>query len=75
MDFEQSTMNCPRCDKEYEDFDGVGVIYCAPNGCGFCRHVACSGRFDGSWVCDYCGEVEPFAAPSVTPLGLATGAG
>lgn len=23
-DFEQLTMNCPKCGKEYEDFDGVG---------------------------------------------------
>lgn len=52
---EQSTMHCPRCRKEYEDFDGFGVLYCpkADGGCGFCRHAS---RDDD--VCNYCGERE-----------------
>jgi hypothetical protein len=58
-DFEQPTMNCPRCGKEYHDFDGVGVIYCAPpEGCGFCRHVARGGTPEGM-TCEFCGDVEP----------------
>ena len=47
---EQPTMNCPQCRKEYEDFDGVGVVYCEPpEGCGFCRHLALTGG-----ACDFC---------------------
>ena len=56
------TMRCPACAKEYDDFDGVGVVYCAPpNGCGFCRHVARIGKKrDGRtvMVCEYCGHVK-----------------
>ena len=56
------TMRCPACAEEYDDFDGVGVMYCAPpNGCGFCRHVARIGKKrDGRtvMVCEYCGHVK-----------------
>jgi hypothetical protein len=56
VDAEPPMMDCPRCGKEYKDFDGVGVVYCAPpDGCGFCRHVARSGH-DGK--CDYCGAYK-----------------
>lgn len=44
----QPTMQCPRCKREYEDFDGLPVIYC--EACGYCRHAS---RTDG--ICDYCG--------------------
>ncbi len=55
---EQPTMECPRCSKEYPDFDGFGVVYCAPpDGCGYCRHLARSGLPDGSMKCDFCGDV------------------
>jgi len=59
--FEQPRMECPRCGKEYDDFDGVGVVYCDPldGGCGYCRHVARSGTADGKWRCDFCGQVTP----------------
>lgn len=38
-------MNCRKCGKQYEDFDGVGVVYCPKDqgGCGHCDHVSCSG--------------------------------
>jgi len=52
---EQPTMNCPTCGKEYDDFDGVGVVYCEPpEGCGFCRHLALTGG-----VCDFCKQIPP----------------
>ena len=55
-------MNCPRCNKEYEDFDGVGVVYCAPpDGCGFCHHLSRDGKeIDGRtvMVCGFCGDIE-----------------
>lgn len=54
-DFKHPTMECPRCKRVYDDFDGVGVVYCEP--CGFCRHVARSGDGKGNWKCDFCGEV------------------
>ena len=56
----QPTMNCPRCKKEYEDFDGVGVVFCDPKtgGCGFCRHVARSGG-----VCEMCRDKESALPP------------
>ncbi len=58
VDFEQPTMGCPRCRREYPDFDGFGVLYCPkPDGCGYCQHMSRSGD-DTGWVCDYCGEVE-----------------
>ena len=59
----QPTMNCPRCKKEYEDFDGVGVVFCDPKtgGCGFCRHVARSGG-----VCEMCRDKES-ALPALPP--------
>lgn len=52
-DFEQPTMECPRCRKEYPDFDGVGVPYCPPaeDGCGYCQHLARTGG-----VCEFCGD-------------------
>ena len=60
--FEQPTMNCPKCGKEYEDFDGVGVVYCEPPaGCGFCAHVARTGHdIDGRtvMVCDFCHDMK-----------------
>lgn len=60
--FEQPTMNCPKCGKEYEDFDGVGVVYCAPpEGCGFCQHLSRDGQErDGKlvMVCGFCGKVD-----------------
>ncbi len=63
-EFEQPTMNCPACDREYEDFDGVGVVYCAPTeGCGFCRHVAKTGDGAGRMVCDFCGVVTASVLP------------
>jgi ribosomal protein L37AE/L43A len=60
--FEQPIMRCPACAKEHEDFDGVGVVYCKPpEGCGFCRHLARTGKKrEGNtvWVCDFCGHVR-----------------
>lgn len=65
MSFKQPTMTCPRCGKVEDDFDGVGVVYCAPpDGCGFCRHMARSGCPTNGWRCDFCGEVEPPAPPA-----------
>ena len=63
-EFDQPQMDCPQCGREYDDFDGIGVIYCAPPaGCGFCRHMA---RSDGR--CDYCGDQDgPPAAPPCEP--------
>ncbi len=56
---EQPTMSCPCCAKVYPDFDGVGVVYCAPpEGCGYCRHLARSGQADGAMKCDFCGDVK-----------------
>lgn len=53
--FEQPTMFCPKCHREYADFDGFGVVFCPPSsgGCGFCRHVARTGG-----VCDFCQNVK-----------------
>lgn len=57
--FYRPEMDCPACGKVYEDFDGVGVVYCPPDqgGCGYCRHLARSGPPIRS-VCDFCGDVE-----------------
>lgn len=49
---DQPMMACPRCKREYPDFDGLPVIYC--EACGFCRHASCT---DGA--CDYCGLEDP----------------
>lgn len=43
-----SEMECPQCKAVYEDFDGVGVIYC--ENCGYCEHASITGD-----TCDYCG--------------------
>lgn len=47
------TADCPRCKKEWEDFDGFGVLYCPAwaGGCGYCKHAS---RTDGQ--CDFCGH-------------------
>lgn len=57
--FEQPTMTCPKCKKEYEDFDGFGVVFCdrAGGGCGYCRHLGKDGLPDGSMRCNFCGEI------------------
>jgi hypothetical protein len=41
-------MTCPRCGRESEDFDGLGVLYC--ESCGYCVHASVTNG-----VCDYCG--------------------
>jgi hypothetical protein len=52
--FVQPKMACPRCAREYDDFDGLGVLFCPPpDGCGYCRHAA---RDDGR--CAYCGDMR-----------------
>lgn len=59
--FEQPTMACPRCGTEMPDFDGFGCLFHLapdPGACGWCSHPARSGRPDGSWVCDLCGDVR-----------------
>lgn len=48
---EMPIMECPKCGKEHEDFDGFGVKYCA--ACGYCEHPA---RFGGE--CQLCGNKE-----------------
>ena len=52
-EFEQPKMQCPQCEAEYEDFDGLGVLYCVK--CGFCKHASAT-HIDGKWICDYCGK-------------------
>jgi hypothetical protein len=42
-------MTCPSCGKEYEDFDGFGVLYCFD--CNYCTHGSVT---DG--ICGFCGE-------------------
>lgn len=58
--FEQPTMHCPRCQKEYPDFDGFGVVFCDPGrgGCGYCKHLSYDGVGDGTWKCNFCGKVK-----------------
>lgn len=49
---EMPIVHCQRCGAPWEDFDGFGVVYCAPpNGCGYCRHLS---RDNGR--CNYCGD-------------------
>lgn len=59
--FVQPTMDCPRCGTTYDDFDGLGVVFC--DACGFCRHVTWSGDWPGGgrpeMVCDFCGARRP----------------
>ena len=45
------TMNCPKCGKEWPDFDGFGVLYCPKDngGCGYCKHASV---MDG--ICQFC---------------------
>lgn len=60
---EQPTMDCPKCGATYDDFDGVGVVYC--EACGFCQHLARRGErpdTEGAprvWICEYCGDRQP----------------
>ncbi len=56
-DFKPPIMICPICKTEYQDFDGLGIIYC--NNCGYCIHA--SSTFDEAlnvYICDYCGKVQ-----------------
>lgn len=59
-EFEQPMMDCPKCGKEYEDFDGVGVVFCSPEvgGCGFCRHLGFDHIENGKMRCNFCGVVK-----------------
>jgi hypothetical protein len=52
----QPTMSCPRCGAVYDDFDGIGVVFCS--ACRFCRHLSRDGDGKGGWVCGACGDVE-----------------
>ncbi len=45
---EQPKMYCPKCYKEFDDFDGVGVVKC--DVCDYCGHVSLTGN-----ICDACG--------------------
>lgn len=47
----QTLMQCPQCNKVYDDFDGLGVLYCEQ--CGYCKHASYS-----EGVCDYCNAPE-----------------
>jgi hypothetical protein len=61
---DQPKMTCPKCGKEYDDFDGVGVVRC--EACGYCQHVSMSaqqGREAWRSVCDACKAVLPSQAP------------
>ncbi len=42
-------MICPQCGKEYDDFDGLGVLNCPR--CGCCKHASVTNG-----QCDYCGK-------------------
>lgn len=63
--FEQPKMACPRCRKQYDDFDGFGVLYCPADagGCGFCQHASADGELDAGgakiWRCGFCGVMWP----------------
>jgi hypothetical protein len=50
----QPMVACPKCGREYQDFDGFGVVFC--ESCGYCRHFS---RDNGK--CNYCGNVRPAA--------------
>ena len=47
----QPLITCPGCGAEYEDFDGIGLLYCRK--CGYCRHASITAG-----QCDYCGKPE-----------------
>ena len=49
---EMPQMDCPKCTATYDDFDGLGVLYC--HQCGYCKHAS---WIDG--VCQFCGEKAP----------------
>lgn len=60
-DYDQPEMMCPKCKKEYPDFDGFGVVFCSPEqgGCGFCRHLGYDGVGDGIHMrCNFCGLIK-----------------
>ena len=40
-------MYCPKCNAEYNDFDGFGVLYCPK--CRFCTHASVTGG-----ICSFC---------------------
>ena len=47
----QPKVVCPKCGKEYDDFDGIEVLYCEV--CGFCKHASMTGG-----ICDFCKKTE-----------------
>ena len=47
---EKIKMYCPKCNKEYNDLDGFGVLYCP--ACGYCKHTSVTGG-----ICLYCNQV------------------
>ena len=59
----QPKMECPICEAEYDDFDGIGVVYCPK--CGFCRHLSLTKiresrdgtKKDERWRCDACKRI------------------
>ena len=59
-DFEDPTMNCPRCGAEHPDLDGLGfVAHVKPgyeDGCGWCSHPSRDGDGKGNMVCGICGD-------------------
>jgi DNA-directed RNA polymerase subunit M/transcription elongation factor TFIIS len=46
-------MSCPKCGKEYDDFDGLSFSYCP--ACGYCSHPAIDGN-DDKLICGVCGR-------------------
>ena len=50
-DDEVVIVRCPKCEREHEDHDGFGVLYC--QHCGFCEHASITGD-----TCDFCGAVD-----------------
>jgi hypothetical protein len=46
-------MKCPKCGAEYDDFDGLPLVFCTV--CGYCSHPA-STRKHGRELCETCGR-------------------
>jgi DNA-directed RNA polymerase subunit M/transcription elongation factor TFIIS len=53
MGGEMPKMSCPKCGKEYDDFDGLSFSYCP--ACGYCSHPAIDGD-DDKLICGVCGR-------------------
>jgi predicted RNA-binding Zn-ribbon protein involved in translation (DUF1610 family) len=46
-------MRCPKCGKEYDDYDGFSFSYCP--ACGYCSHPSSSIE-NGKEICGACGR-------------------